>query len=151
VRRRPVGIAAAYIELSFAFRPTYGSGYNAIIGCYLDTYSPVDGSGYRYYVRIDASETDLDYESSSGVWTKIDDIRPPANEVWNKFKMVIDQVNHKLVSFETGNKVYALNVSGYALAAATEYSFDLMIVLTTKAANRSAMYVDNIVLRGVEK
>jgi len=150
-RRYPILIPSRYIDLSFAFRPEYGSGTLARIYAIFDITNTLDGKRFRYYMRIDAKAGKLQMETASGVWTDIKTIKPPADGCWNKFRMIVDQKDKKITYFETGNAVIEVNKPAYQVGTPNVYYADLIIGIETRTADRATLYVDDVLIRGTEK
>ncbi|MCK4268011.1 MAG: hypothetical protein KAX16_04195 [Actinomycetia bacterium] len=108
------------------------------------------GDTYRYMLRLDLPNLDLELEDVTG-WHKIGDIQgnlAPGN--WYTIRFVIDFLNKNWVQVEFENQ--DINVSAYAQESITANNLlsNTRIELTTTDTYPLEMWIDKIIVRALD-
>jgi hypothetical protein len=148
--RYPPIIRGRYISVEVMFKPSGAAGgnfYFYLNNCLVD---PTDLKPYYYRVRLNNVDGQIEMETASGTWTNKGSIAKIASGYWQKFGMVIDTYKKKVVSAETGKQYVKIDTEAYSGAAVTTTYYELTIKLETRAANRAAVNLDNVVVKAIE-
>jgi len=143
-------VASRFIEFTFSFAVSLSAPDYGYLDGWLDVIELSTGDRVRYKIRLNYDDLKLQYESASGVFTDIADLGAIQGN-YNKFRMILDQKNRKIKSFETGDKEFEVDKSGFLAATSQAAGIDVGIRVETRTANRASVYIDNVVIKGVEE
>lgn len=105
-------------------------------------------------VRFDDTSDNLDYWTSAGVWSKIDDapLTARTKETYNRVKLVIDLETLEYVSMYFNQEKYDLSgVALYSSATPVSPAYWVSIELYSRAGYNDDIYVDDVILTVAEQ